>query len=247
MPDIILKNRNGENIDYPAVKRLRAKKVDGGTQIFGAYDPETLTPEKLAKGEAVGNITGTMTVPTSEEKTIAPDFSGGDIEVTPGEGAMFSKVTVQKPETLIPENIAEGVDIAGIIGTLVAGGGGKVVRSYKFFKPTSAASYTIEHGLGMVPDLAICFADESSTANKCILWIGSSAAAVAAEKSVRANQVWYLNSSKNFRAASSIGGGIDTGTGYMNADETSLTLKPYGNATIDTGNYHYLFCFGGLT
>ena len=122
MPDIILKNRNGKNIDYPAVKRLRTKKVDGGVQHFGAYDPETLTPEKLAAGETVGNITGTMTVPASEEKTIAPDFSGGDMEVTPGEGAMFSKVTVQQPETLIPENIAEGVDIAGIIGTLAAGG-----------------------------------------------------------------------------------------------------------------------------
>lgn len=36
--------------------------------------------------------------------------------------AMKSAI-IQKPETLIPENIAEGVDIAGIVGTLAAGGG----------------------------------------------------------------------------------------------------------------------------
>ena len=36
---------------------------------------------------------------------------------------LLGKVTVTKPETLAPENIAEGIDIAGIVGTLAAGGG----------------------------------------------------------------------------------------------------------------------------
>ena len=36
---------------------------------------------------------------------------------------MYSKVTVQKPDTLIPENIVKGVVIAGIEGTNEGGGG----------------------------------------------------------------------------------------------------------------------------
>lgn len=59
-----------------------------------------------------------------ETKTISPDFSGGDVVVTPTEGKLLSEVTVQKPETLVPENIAKDVDIAGVVGTLETGGGG---------------------------------------------------------------------------------------------------------------------------
>lgn len=56
-----------------------------------------------------------------ETKTISPDFSGGDVVVTPSDGKLLSEVTVQKPETLVPENIALGVNIAGVVGTLEAG------------------------------------------------------------------------------------------------------------------------------
>lgn len=97
MADIILKDRDGNDVNYSGVNSVVMESQDGGTQSF---------------------VTGEFV-----EKTIDPDFSAGDMEVIPEEGTFFSKVTVQKPETLIPENVAEGVDIAGIIGTLAAGGG----------------------------------------------------------------------------------------------------------------------------
>lgn len=86
-----------------------------------------------------------------ETKTISPDFSGGDVVVTPTEGKLLSEVTVQKPETLVPENIAKDVDIAGVVGTLETGGGGEelippfaitVAKIRRFPYKTSETSYT---------------------------------------------------------------------------------------------------------
>lgn len=94
-------------------------------------------------------------LPESVETTVNLDFSSGDMEVTPAEGKVFEKVSIPTPANLIPENIAEGVDITGIIGTLVAGGGGKVASGK--FKGTGAA-YTLKHGLGVVPDVVVVFA-----------------------------------------------------------------------------------------
>lgn len=57
-------------------------------------------------------------LPESVETTVNLDFSSGDMEVTPAEGKVFEKVSIPAPTNLIPENIAEGVDIAGIVGSL---------------------------------------------------------------------------------------------------------------------------------
>lgn len=63
--------------------------------------------------------------PETEETTVTLNLSAGDQVVTPsGEDKALSQVTIRKPETLIPGNIAQGVDIAGVVGTLTSGGGG---------------------------------------------------------------------------------------------------------------------------
>lgn len=54
---------------------------------------------------------------------IVLDFSsGGNQVVEAAEGYAVKAATIQKPATLIPENIAEGVEIAGVVGTHVGGG-----------------------------------------------------------------------------------------------------------------------------
>lgn len=55
--------------------------------------------------------------------SVEPDFSGGDMNVPIGYGKLVTDLTVKRPLDLIASNIREGVDIAGIIGTLAAGGG----------------------------------------------------------------------------------------------------------------------------
>ena len=101
MPDIVLKDRDGNAIEHTGVESINLKTVDGGTKEFVDLD----------------------SVPQPIEKTIGLDFSSGNMEVSPGSGQVFSKVNIPKPGNLEPDKIAEGVDIAGIVGTLVAGGG----------------------------------------------------------------------------------------------------------------------------
>lgn len=51
-------------------------------------------------------------------KTIDLDMAKGNQLVVPEEGKVLSKVVINKPETLISENVRENVNIGGIIGNL---------------------------------------------------------------------------------------------------------------------------------
>ena len=93
---IILKDRDGNDVEHMGVNIIEVPTTDGGVQEFVA-------------GEVV-------------ERTINPNFSDGDIEVAPDEGQFLSKVTIVKPINLSPENILKDVAIAGVVGTLESGG-----------------------------------------------------------------------------------------------------------------------------
>lgn len=79
MADIVLKDRNGKDVQYPGVNYLKVKTVGGGTQGFATYDPETLTAENIKSGVAIGDVVGKILVPDREEKTIDLDFSKSNI------------------------------------------------------------------------------------------------------------------------------------------------------------------------
>lgn len=87
--------------------------------------PETLTPENIRKGaticgiegEVIGGVEGDSTLIA---RTVKADFSEGDQVVEPGEDdVVMKKVTILKPENLRPENIPEGIEIAGVTGTRI--------------------------------------------------------------------------------------------------------------------------------
>jgi hypothetical protein len=82
-----------------------------------------LTPENIKDGVDVHGITGTL-VAEKETKEVTPDFSNGNVVVTPSNGKLLSKVTINKDGNLTPENIKDGVDIHGITGTLAVGDAG---------------------------------------------------------------------------------------------------------------------------
>jgi hypothetical protein len=67
---------------------------------------------------------------------------------------------IQKPETLVPENIAEGVDIAGIVGTLAATDGAKIAMGTL---ESQATNITVTHNLGVIPDIAIFVTPNTNT------------------------------------------------------------------------------------
>ena len=88
---------------------------------------DTVTPETLQKGYTAHDksgtkITGTLEVPATEEQTVELSMLSGNQVIQPTNGKVMSKVTVQKPDTLLPENIKKGVVIGGVVGTLESGG-----------------------------------------------------------------------------------------------------------------------------
>lgn len=129
MADIVLKDRNGNNIEYPGVNHIKVKTTDGETRDF--VDSETVP-------EVVENLPITL------------DFSGGNQEIVAPDGIVVKSAVIQQPANLIPANIAEGVNIAGIIGSLA----GAKVKVGTFTTPSSTTgATTIEHNMGIVPDL----------------------------------------------------------------------------------------------
>lgn len=104
--------------------------VNGKTVLDLSSD--TVYPGMLAKGitahdKSGAQITGTLEVPATEERMVELSMPSGNQVILPTSGKVMSKVTVQKPATLLPENIKKDVVIGGVTGTLEAsssGGGG---------------------------------------------------------------------------------------------------------------------------
>jgi hypothetical protein len=65
-------------------------------------------------------------LPKEEQtKTVSsPNFSSGNVVVTPDAGKVLTQVTVVKDADLVPENIVKDVNIFGVVGTAETGGGG---------------------------------------------------------------------------------------------------------------------------
>lgn len=93
---------------------------------------DTVTTSTLKKGatahDATGTkITGTLTIPESQTKTMDLNMALGDQVVKPDSGKVLSQVIVKKPSTFTAENIKKDVNIGGVVGTLESGGGGTAI------------------------------------------------------------------------------------------------------------------------
>lgn len=84
--------------------------------------PETLLPENIRKNENVAGIVGTFEGNFIENVEITPDFSEGDQTFSAPDGYGVKSGVIKKPENLLPENIKDGENVAGIVGTHKGGG-----------------------------------------------------------------------------------------------------------------------------
>jgi hypothetical protein len=141
--------------------------------------PENLKPENISKDVEIAGVIGNLEGGDTEEVAVDLNMADGDQIVTPTEtGKSMSKVTVKKPDTLIPGNIAAGVDIAGIIGSLVAGGGGGASDlKVKFGTFTTAAitstGVRISADIGFKPGFLFIQANVAAvTNNKANVYFG---------------------------------------------------------------------------
>ena len=76
------------------------------------------TPDSGFQG--LSKVTVNVPATPTEEKTVELALADGNQVLTPTAGKNFSKVTITKPATLLPENIKKGVIIAGVVGTYEA-------------------------------------------------------------------------------------------------------------------------------
>lgn len=149
MPDIVLKNKNGEDVTYQGIETVTFDTPTEGEQVtysYGTVEEKTLaldmasgnqeivadegkllskvTVEKpsdliainIKKNVNIGGVVGEF-IGNEEEVTVDLNLASGSQEVVPSEDKLLSKVVINKPETLLPENIAKDVEIAGVVGT----------------------------------------------------------------------------------------------------------------------------------
>lgn len=148
---IVLKDRNGKPVEYYGIETVtfdtttpgkqqtftKGVAVDGLEIVpdFSRGDmavkagknslvksatikkPETLLPENVRDGIEIGGVVGTL-IGDTEEQIVPLNMADGDMVIEPSEpGKGLSKVTIQKPETLVPENVIAGINIGGVVGT----------------------------------------------------------------------------------------------------------------------------------
>ena len=206
--------------------------------------PTNLVPENIAEGVNVAGITGTLepfNVEILENIPINLDFSNGNQTIEAEEGYLVKSATVFKPETLIPENIADGINIAGIVGTLASGGGsggGSVNYNYKYgwydnAKGTSGER--ISYNFGFKPDfLLVATYSNVTIGTSNFLFYGVSSR--AKEKGIMLGTAARYISSNKFGKLTSSNAPIDLEGGTIGScDETGFNI----NVSHVKGEYEF--------
>lgn len=207
--------------------------------------PETLVSENILQGVDIGGVVGSaVPEPETEEATVTLDFSGGDMVVEPTEGKLLSKVDIPKPDTLIPENIAKDVMIAGILGTHEGEGGGvesKFAVKSGSFKATVDGVQTITHELGVPPEIMFLYTSSTPGTSGIICLNGY------CEK-IKAEQVVELNTSSGSMFISFTFGVDNDSYSYgqfKNVNPVTFDVGG-GTAQITTGITYYWTVIGGV-
>lgn len=206
--------------------------------------PDTLTSGNIKAGIVIAGVTGAYETPT-ETKTVT--FSGNGQEVTPSSGKVLSKVTINKPSTLVAGNIKSGIEIAGITGTydnqkpesqetVTFTGNGQVVlptsSGYVMAKVTINAPATllaanIKKGVTIAGVTGNFTASDSTSATAAQIFKGKTAY-------VDGNKITGTFTTSNLTAtASDI---LNGKTAYVNGSTITGTYKVASNVTVGSSD-----------
>nr|DAF75729.1 MAG TPA: hypothetical protein [Caudoviricetes sp.] len=83
----------------------------------------------LSKVQITVDVPATPQTPT-EDKTVDLDMADGNQVVDPTAGYVMSKLTINKPDTMLPENIKKDVNIGGVVGSYDGGGTGEQAQLF---------------------------------------------------------------------------------------------------------------------
>ena len=227
----MLKDRDGTpNTHYADAVRLLMS--DGKEQLFVNADD---VPEPVPATVSAADV----------------DFTAGYMEITPDEGTVLSKVTVEKPANLLAEYIKEGINIAGIVGELAGGGSAKIATNWAFYNAQSSSG-TVTHGLGVVPDIVIVwgYSITANVTNKVKFYQGCSSAFGSKYSGMggSAHKVVVYNTASTTVTAKFNATGIDDAQNtncIFGATDTIFKLEASSSYKLD-GSYQWV-AIGGLT
>lgn len=125
----------GELVGEGVSKEVELNLADGDQTVEPDQDtllseviikkPDTLLAENIKNGVEIAGVSGSFGMNTVS-KEVELSMAEGDQVIEAEPDTVIDVVTVKKPETLIPDNIAEGVDIGGVVGTRVGYGIGDI-------------------------------------------------------------------------------------------------------------------------
>ena len=145
----------------------------------------------------------------------------------------------------MPENIAEGVDIAGIVGTLASASGGSEVqiKTGHFTPSESAVGVRIPVDFGFIPDFILVYSISEFTTNNGKVYVGYSSAVVNKYDCTKgmAFVIYLWNAAVKYKQYSNTIDGTSSAPIY-NADDTGFNLGMYAPAQST-----YYYCAMKLT
>lgn len=106
-----------------------------------------LDTSKIISKVMYNNVEIPLYVKPEQTKTVDLSMASGNQIISPDSGKVLSSVTINKPSTLIPDNIKKDVNIGGVVGTLESGSGSSTTSSniITFEYIPSDKSFTISH------------------------------------------------------------------------------------------------------
>jgi hypothetical protein len=128
----------GEDTGEPfAIGEFSAEVAAQTGGVYGGIIPLDGSTSFSAGGYFIGKNSSETIL---EDLPVALDFSNGNQTLTAPDGYLVKSAIIEKPASLVPENIMSGIDIAGIIGSAVAGGGSKKLKYVRTSLSTSGAT-----------------------------------------------------------------------------------------------------------
>ena len=151
-----------------------------GTKQLTTQAAKTITPSRSSQTAVASGVytTGAVTVDPIPDTYVQPIAIQAATTYTPTTSNQtiatgtycFGTQTIEGDPNLLSENIAEGVSIFGVLGSLVSGSGGGLPSGISAietgtFTPTSdvSSSYTVNHNLGVKPNFYFAFVEGGIT------------------------------------------------------------------------------------
>lgn len=222
------------------------------------FKPENLTPENIVEGVEIAGIVGAHECECDhtilETVEISPNFANGDYTENLPDGYYAHGAKVLKPDTLVAENIAEGVTIAGITGTHSGGSGGDTEKTavYNSGNVTwNGAELSISHGLKVVPDLIIIAAKVEDISTKYVICIRALSTAYKTKLGIsQGNNVFQTDGSsmKDVSCAidSTSGSWVSYYSEVYKGNTSTFSISKGSMATFKTGTKLQWEAFGNL-